>query len=143
MPRNCSSFIYSVGILDYIKVRNKSSILVSKFVIIKIPTHRSLVQLPLFHTLSTMSRRVSEGDLKQNSQNVLEYLKDNVALVHRLRAERKLLILRSVSRQNPHQFSVLLFQCRLQLILNVQTEGLVPSFTVPNKQPYRILRALN
>ena len=43
----------------------------------------------------------------------------------------------SVSRQNPHQFSVLLFHCWLQLIVNVLTDGLVSPSTLPHKQSYR------
>ena len=81
MPLNCSNFIYSLGILDYIDVRNTTSILGLKFVLIKIPTHRRLVQLSTFYPLGTMSHRVSEGDLKQNNQHILEYLKDKVPLV--------------------------------------------------------------
>ena len=64
MPINCSSFILSLGILDYIDVRNTSSILVLQLVVIKIPAHRRLVQLSLFHSLGTMSHRVNEGGPK-------------------------------------------------------------------------------
>jgi len=90
-----------------------------------------------------MSHRVNEGGLKQNNRNILECLKEKVTLVNRLRADTKVLILRLVNRQNPHQFNVLLFQCSLQLILNVLTYGLVPPSLVQNKKSYRILRALN
>ena len=125
MPLNCSSFIQSLGILDYIDLRNTNRISVLKFVIIKIPAHRRLVQLSLFHPLGAMSHRVSEGGLKHDNQNILESLKENLALVHRARVQTKVLVLRSVSRQNHHQFSVPLFQCSLQLILNVLTDRLV------------------
>jgi len=89
MPLHCSTFIYSLRVLDYIDVRNTSSILVLKLVIIKIPAYRHLVQLSLFHPLGALSHRVSEGGLKQNNRNILERLKEKLALVHRVRAETK------------------------------------------------------
>ena len=44
----------------------------------------NIMQLSLLHPLGTVSHRVTEGGLKQNNQNVLEYLKEKARLAHGL-----------------------------------------------------------
>ena len=51
----------------------------------KVPVCNSnIMQLSLLHPLGTVSHRVTEGGLKQNNQNVLEYLKEKARLAHGL-----------------------------------------------------------